>query len=86
MLVAVVFGSLFGVVLGMQVVTVSNVGMVRGLFVIAGFMMLGSGVVVLSGVFMVRRGVFMMLGRRGWRSRRYCRSCGSWCIGHGNPF
>jgi hypothetical protein len=79
-LVAVVFGSLFGVMLGVEVVTVSDMSMVRGLFVIARFMMLGGGPVVLSRVFMVRRGVVMMLCRGRWGG--WC----FWCIGHGNPF
>jgi hypothetical protein len=61
----VVFGVLLGGVLvmlhGVQVVAMRDVGMMRGLFVIARLMMLRRLAMVLGRMFMMMRGLLMML-------------------------
>jgi hypothetical protein len=56
----VVLGGLFGMVFGMQMMAMRDVGMVGGLFMIAGFMMLGGFSVVLAGFFVVLGGLLVM--------------------------
>ena len=63
-LVPVMLGVRFrrfdGVVLGVVRVAVGGVGMVRGLFVIAGFVMFGGFLVMVSRFFVVFSGLVMM--------------------------
>jgi len=66
----VVFGGLFGVVFGLHMMAVRQVGMVAGLFVIAGLVVLRRRTMVLGGVLMMLRCIAVMF------------SC---CVRHGNP-
>ena len=52
----------FGVVFGLNMVAVRQMGMVGGLFVIALFVVLSGVLMVLRSVFMMLRGVAMMIG------------------------
>ena len=61
MLFRVVPGGLAGVVSGLAVVSVSDVGVVRGCFVIALLMVAGSLLVVVRSLLMMLRGLAMML-------------------------
>jgi hypothetical protein len=61
MLVGVVFGSLGGIMIGMQRMAVGRVSMMRPFMVIAVLMVLGGGAVVFGGVFMMLRGLVVMI-------------------------
>jgi hypothetical protein len=61
---AVVLGGLFGMMLSMQLVAVSYVCMMRGLLVIAAFMMLRGHAMMLRGVFMVLGCLVMVINGR----------------------
>jgi hypothetical protein len=58
----VTLGGLGGVVLGLRVMAMRQMGMVSRLFVIALFVVLGGSQMVLGGLLMVLRGVAMMIG------------------------
>ena len=61
MLVGMMFGGLGGVMVRMQRVAMSRVGMMRTLFVVTVLMVLGGSAVVPGRVFMVLRGFVMMI-------------------------
>jgi hypothetical protein len=50
-----------GVMLGLNVVAMRDVGMVTGFLVVTSFVMLGSHAMMFGGVIMVLRGFMMML-------------------------
>jgi len=58
--VGVMFGRFFGVMRGVIVMAVRDVGVVPGLQMVAGFMMLRGFAMMLGGVFMVLGGFMMM--------------------------
>jgi hypothetical protein len=60
-MLGVLLGSVLVVVGRMQRMAVRDLGMVRSLFVIAGFVVLGGLAMMLGGVFMMVRGVLMVL-------------------------
>jgi hypothetical protein len=60
--IGMVLGGFFGVVCGMQPVPGGDMGMVRGLFVIASFMMSSSFAVMRRCVFVVFRRLRVVLG------------------------
>lgn len=61
MLISMVFGSLVGVVICVQAVAVGDLSMMRPFFVVARLMMFGGLAMVLGCVFMVLRGLMMMI-------------------------
>ncbi len=58
----VMLGGFGGVMFGLHVVTMGQVGVMSGLFVIARFVVLGGGGVMLGSMLVVLRGVAMMIG------------------------
>jgi hypothetical protein len=69
--VGVMLGGLFGVMLRLQVMAVSHMGVMAGLFVIVCVMVFRGGTMMLSGVFVVLSGLIVMVSAR---------------FGHDNPF
>jgi hypothetical protein len=55
-------GGLFGVMLGLNVMAMRQVGVMAGLFVFARFVVLGGVLVVFGSMFVVLRCVAMMFG------------------------
>jgi hypothetical protein len=76
--VGVMLGGLFGVMLGLQVMAVSHMGVMAGLFVIVCVVLFRCGAMMLGGVFMVLSGLIVMVSARldmiilsrttGWRT------------------
>jgi hypothetical protein len=60
--VGVMLARLFGVMGGVQAVTVGNMGVMARLLVVTGFVMPGCLAVVLRSMFMVRCGFVVMIG------------------------
>jgi hypothetical protein len=69
--VGVMLGGLFGVMLGLQVMAMSHMGMMAGLFMIVCVVLFRCGTMMLGGVFMVLSGLIVMVSAR---------------FGHNNPF
>jgi hypothetical protein len=72
--IGMVLGGFFGVVRGMQPVPCGDMGMVRGLLVIAGFMMSSSFAMMRRCVFVVFRRLIVVLGAFMFRHSVSC-SC-----------
>lgn len=60
MMLGMVDARLIRMLMGVQLVAMRDMRMVRGLFVVAGFVMAGRFVVVLGGLFMMLGGLAMM--------------------------
>jgi len=84
MRVGVVFGSLGGMVCRVQPVSMSNMGVVRSLFVVlfdvvfGSFAVVGRSMLVMFSSFIVMLRGFVVVHRdplswRNWRSRQHCR-------------
>lgn len=67
-----------GVMLSLHMMTMRQMGMVAGLLVIAVFMMLSGGVVVLGSLFMVLGCVAMMIGVFLRHGKSFRSSLGNW--------
>jgi hypothetical protein len=82
----VLFAGFFGVMRGMVEMTLSDVGVVPGLLVIAPFMVLGCGQVVFLCVFMMFRRLAMVLdGFLGHGISSFKRLRSTNCFGSMNP-
>jgi hypothetical protein len=74
----VMLGGFSGVVLGLHVMAMRQMGVVGGLLMIALFMMLGGGVMVLRGMFVMLGRVAMMIGVFLRHGESFRSSLGSW--------
>jgi hypothetical protein len=77
-MLGVVLAGFFGVMVGMVEMTLGDVGVMPGLLVIAPFMVLGRGQMVLLGVFMMLRRLSMVLDGFFGHGIRSLRDCPAW--------